>query len=179
MQSIIEKLPKNWESELEYELLLKQRDHYTKSVYVCSPCGDESKKAVYKNMIAARFYMRYILTEMHFTSKAPHAYLPIFFSDTDYSERSLALKTGLKILEKNDFLFVCGNRITSGMRSEIDHAAKLGIPISTFHHDVNLDVRKIVTRLNASKALVSHEATHTLLAYSPEDLFSTDIAQNR
>ncbi len=177
MQSIIEKLPENWEAELEYKLLLKQRDAFSKCVYVCSPCSDGSKKAIYQNMRAARFYMRHILTEMCMAARAPHAYLPVLFSDEDYAERSLVLKLGLQMLESNDFLYVCGNRISSGMRGEIEHAAKLGMPITVFDHELYIEVRKIATRRGADKCLVSYESKYPMLALSADDLFSTAEVQ--
>ncbi len=174
MQSIIDRLPENWEAELEFQLLLRQRNTYSKSVYVCSPCSNGSKKAVYQNMRAARFYMRHILHDMCMAARAPHAYLPALLSDSSYSERSLALQTGLRMLENNDFMFVCGNKISSGMRGEIERAAELGMPITVFHHDIYIEVRKIVTRANADKDLVGFEPNYPLLAYSADDLFSTE-----
>ena len=170
MQSIIDKLPENWEAELEYNLLCRQHDRYAKTAYVCSPCSDSSKKMVYQNMRAARYYMYYVLGEMCMTAKAPHAYLPALFSDAIHSERALALRIGLQVLETSDLVFVCGDRISSGMRGEIEHAAKLGIPIQVFHPDRYLDVQKIVTRMGADKRLVSHEARHPLLSCCAEEL---------
>ncbi len=172
MQSIIDRLPDNWEAELEYQLLLKQRERFLSSVSVCSPCKADTKKAVYQNIRAARFYTHYILKEMRFVARAPHAYLPVLFSDDTPTERAAALRVGLMVLETSDDLFVCGNRISSGMRGEIEHAAKLGIQITVFHHDLFVDVRKIVTRLNADKSLVRYEHQHVPLSYSAEELFS-------
>lgn len=180
MSNIIEKLlPENWESELEYQLLLDQRDRYSKRAYICSPCSDSSKRVVYQNIRAARFYMYYAKKELHFTARAPHAYLSILLSDMIPAERALALRIGLNILEANDFVFVCGNRITRGMRGEIEHAAKLGIPIWVFNADLYIDVRKIVTRMGADKNLVTNELQHPLLSMSAEELFEevTDDAQ--
>lgn len=171
MQSIIDKLPDNWEAELEYQLLLRQHDRFTKRAYICSPCSNSSKKSVYQNIRAARYYMHYVLFEMHMAAKAPHAYLPVLLSDAIPSERALALRFGLQVLETVDFVFVCGSRISSGMRGEIECAAKLGIPIQVFHPDLYLDVKKIVTRMGADKRLVSYEQRHPLLSYSSEELF--------
>jgi len=175
--SIIDNLPENWEANLEYQLLLDQRDRYRKRAYICSPCSDSSKKEVYRNIRAARYYMHYAGKELHFTSRAPHAWLPVLLSDMIPSERALALRIGLNVLESNDFVFVCGNRITSGMRGEIEYAAKLGISIWVFHPDLYVDVRKIVTRMGADKKLVTYEPHHPLLSMSAEELFGKEEAK--
>lgn len=171
MISIIDALPENWEAKLDYQLLLDQTDRYRKKAYICSPCSNSSKKAVHRNIKAARFYMYYAMKELCFTTRAPHAYLPLLLSDMIPAERALALRNGLNILEANDFVFVCGNRVTSGMRGEIEYAAKLGIPIWVFHPDLYVDVRKIVARMGADKRLVTHKSQHPKLSMSAEELF--------
>lgn len=178
MRSIIDRLPENWEAELEYQLLLDQRDRYSKRAYICSPCSDSSKKEVWRNIRAARFYMFYAKKELCFIARAPHAFLPALLSDMIPSERALALRIGLDILESGDIVFVCGNKLTSGMRGEIEHAAKLGIPIQVFHPELYLAVRKIVTRMGADKHLVSHTSGHPALAMCTEDLFSLEVAKS-
>lgn len=174
MQNIIEKLPENWEAELEAQLLLKQRER-CKIAYVCSPCCDGSKRILHQNMRAARFYMRCILHDMHIAARAPHAYMPPLFSDTDYAERALAMMVGIRLLETSSFLFICGDRITSGMRGEIEHAAKLGMPITVFNRELFLDVKKIVTRMGAEKGLVCYEQRFPLLACSTRELFQEEL----
>lgn len=174
MTSIIDSLPENWEAELEYQLLLDQTDRYRKRAYICSPCSDSSKKAVHCNIRAARFYMHYATKKLCFTARAPHAYLSILLSDMIPAERALALRIGLNVLEANDFVFVCGNRITSGMRGEIEHAAKLSLPIWVFHPDLYVDVRKIVTRMGADKCLVTNTPQHPKLSMSAEELFGLE-----
>ena len=174
MTSIIDKLPKNWESKLEYELLLEQRNMYTKRAYICSPCSNDSKKTVYRNMRAARFYMYCVKNELGFIARAQHAYLPALLNDMMPLERAQALRIGLQLLESNDFVLVCGDRITSGMHGEIKHAAKLGIPIMVFHSETYINVRKIVTRAGADKGLISFESKYPQLSMNAEDLFSNE-----
>ena len=171
MTTIIDSLREGWEADLEYQLLLDQKDRYSKRAYICSPCTDSSKKAVQRNIRAARFYMYITKKELCFTARAPHAYLPILLSDAIPAERALALRIGLNVLESNDMILVCGNRITGGMRGEIEHAAKLGVPILVFHADLYIEVRKIVTRAGAAKQLVSLEQNCPHLALSVEELF--------
>ena len=175
MTPIIDKLPDNWEAELEYQLLLDQRDRYSKRAYICSPCSDGSKKEVYRNIRAARFYMYTAKKELAFTARAPHAYLPMLLSDNNPAERALALRTGLNILEGNDLVLVCGNRMSCGMRGEIEQAAKLGIPILVFHPELYIEIRKIVTRMGADKQLVNHERNAPDLSMSTHDLFGCEV----
>lgn len=178
MTGIIHSLPENWEAQLEYQLLLDQRDRHRKKAYICSPCSDSSKKALYQNIRGARFYMHYAMKELCFTAQAPHAYLPVLLSDMIPAQRALALRIGLNVLEVNDFVFVCGNRITSGMRGEIEYAAKLGIPIWVFHPDLHIAVRKIVTRMGADKHLVTYEPKYPKLSISAEELFGVAEAKD-
>ena len=175
MLSIIDALPDNWEAKLEYQLLLGQRDKYSKRAYICSPCRDNSKKAVSKNITAARFYMHHAKNELGFSARAPHAYLPVLLSDMNPVERSLALHIGLGILETSDIVFVCGNILTGGMRGEIEHAAKLLIPIQVFCQDLYVDVRKTVTRAGADKSLVSFESGYPCLGLSTDELHDDGI----
>ena len=73
------------------------------------------------------------------------------------------LYTILKRLEMSDMLLVCGTELSKGMKGEISHAAKLGIPIMTFDDDLYIQVRKLVTKAGASKHLVSMDRNHTVL----------------
>lgn len=61
------------------------------------------------------------------------------------------------------------------MRGEIEHAAKLGMPITVFNRELFLDVKKIVTRMGAEKGLVSWEQRYPLLACSTHELFQEEL----
>ena len=174
MLSIIDKLPDGWEAQLESRLLCQKRDRLAKRAYICSPCSAGSQQAVHQNIRAARYYMHYALNEMCVTAVAPHAYLPVLLSDANPQERALALRFGLWVLETCDFVFACGNRVSNGMREEIEHAAKLGIPIQVFHSDMYPDVRKIATRAGADKGLVTYEDRHPLLSRCADELFQNE-----
>ena len=173
----IHNLPDNWESAMEYQTLLDQRDRYQKRAYICSPCSDSSRTAMYQNMVAARFYMQYAKKELCFSARAPHAYLPVLFNDGAPAERAIALQIGLHLLELSDMMLVCGDRLSSGMRGEIEHAVKIQIPILVFHPDLYLAVRKLVTRMGGDKRQVSCESGHTALAMSMEALFESEEAK--
>jgi hypothetical protein len=60
-------------------------------------------------------------------------------------------------------MLVCGTELSKGMRDEITHAAKLGIPIMTFDESLHIEVRKLVTKAGASKHLASIDREHTVL----------------
>lgn len=74
-------------------------------------------------------------------------------------------------------MLVCGDRLSSGMRGEIEHAVKIQIPILVFHPDLYLAVRKLVTRMGGDKRQVSCESGHTALAMSMEALFESEEAK--
>lgn len=167
-------LPDNWESEMEYQALLDQRNRYLKRAYICSPCSDSSRKGMYQNMVAARFYMQYAKKELCFSTRAPHAYLPVLFNDGAPAERALALRIGLHLLELSDIVLVCGDRLSNGMRGEIEHAVKIQIPILVFHPDLYLDVRKLVTRVGGDKQLVSSDPMHHQLTMNAAALFELE-----
>lgn len=72
--------------------------------------------------------MLYANEHMGHLARAPHAYLPMLVCDKLPAERSMALRFGLELLVQSDLLLVCGNVLSKGMRGEITHAAKLGMP---------------------------------------------------
>ena len=57
----------------------------------------------------------------------PHLYLPLFISEE--TERDLAMSVGLRLMDKCSELWVCGDRISDGMRREIAYAVEAGIQI--------------------------------------------------
>lgn len=63
------------------------------------------------------------------TPIAPHLLYPQMLDDEVPEERTLALMLGRNLLAVCDELWVCGERISSGMAAEIEHAQSLDIPI--------------------------------------------------
>lgn len=120
----------NWESRLESQFLKNNR--CCKKVYICSPLSAETDEEMLSNMRNARAYMYYAMTVMGYAARAPHAYLPMLLCDKIPSERAAALTFGLQLLSDSDMLFVCGSRISQGMRGEILHAVSLNMSIYTF-----------------------------------------------
>ena len=150
-----------------YDKLLERQfqkpDRTKKKVYICSPFSDPDPDKLRDNMRRARLYMLYANEHMGYLARAPHAYLPMLVCDRIPAERAMALRFGLELLEMSDLLLVCGTELSKGMKGEISHAVKLGIPIMTFDDDLYIQVRKLVTKAGASKHLVSMDRNHTVL----------------
>lgn len=64
---------------------------------------------------------------------APHIYFTQFLDDDDPQERRLGLDMGLELLKLCSELWVFGNRLSEGMKGEIENAKRLGIPIQYFN----------------------------------------------
>lgn len=83
-------------------------------VYICSPYfGD-----IERNTEMARRYSRYAVDQGAIPI-APHLLLPQYMTEV---ERDLALFMDIAILSRCAELWVCGDRITEGMKNEISYA---------------------------------------------------------
>ena len=63
---------------------------------------------------------------------ASHLLYPQILNDNDPKERELGLLFGLALLRSCDEVWVFGNRITAGMREEIDKAERMKKKIRRF-----------------------------------------------
>ena len=86
-------------------------------VYICSPYAGE----IEKNVAAARKYSRFAV-DSGFIPIAPHLLFPQFLNDGDPKERQLGLFFGNALMSKCSEVWVFGNRISSGMDTEIRRA---------------------------------------------------------
>lgn len=150
-----------WEQELIYQFMTS--DRCRKRVYICSPLSEETKEGMAQNMRTARAYMFYAMKKMGVNARAPHAYLPMILCDKEPSDRALALWFGLKLLEESDVLYICGNRLSSGMRGEIAHASHLRMPMVAFDTEVYLEVKKILTQHGCDKRNVRLDRENFLM----------------
>ena len=91
-------------------------------VYICSPYSGD----VTHNIEMACWYSRFAVDE-GCVPIAPHLWLPLFISEEE--ERELAMSAGLRLMDKCSELWVCGDRISDGMRREIAYAVEAGIQI--------------------------------------------------
>ncbi len=60
---------------------------------------------------------------------AVHLLYPQILDDNDPAERAVGLELGLNILRHCSAVWVCGTRISPGMKREIQEAEQLGIPV--------------------------------------------------
>jgi hypothetical protein len=93
-----------------------------KKIYVCSPL----KGDIMNNVRKAQLYSKFVASLGHIPY-TPHIYFTIFFDDTKEEERCTCMKLALEWLVQCDELWFFGDKITEGMKGEIDLAKKLGI----------------------------------------------------
>lgn len=86
-------------------------------VYICSPFAGD----IEGNVAAARRYCRFAV-DSGYIPIAVHLLFPQFMDDGNPEERELALFFGNAIMSKCSEVWVFGERISSGMASEIKRA---------------------------------------------------------
>lgn len=91
-------------------------------VYICSPYSGDTER----NTEMARQYSRYAVDQGAIPI-APHLLLPQYMSE---DERELALFMDIAILSRCAELWVCGDKITDGMKKEISYAQSKGMKIN-------------------------------------------------
>lgn len=153
----------NWEQCLETQFL--KNDRCRRRAYICSPLGEENGAAFIRNMHAARAYMYYASEKMGMYARAPHAYLPMLLCDKLPSERALALSFGLSLLESSDMILVCGNRLSSGMKGEIAHAALFQMPVIVFDEGLYHEVQKEITKHGGDKRCVQLDRNNDVMRF--------------
>ena len=90
---------------------------YKQMVYICSPYAGD----IEGNTEKARKYCRWA-TDQGCIAIAPHLLFPQFMSED--TEREEALYNGIVLLGKCDEMWVFGDTISPGMRTEIEKAEK-------------------------------------------------------
>ena len=93
-------------------------------IYIASPYSGD----VVQNIGFAKQACQYCIEQGH-TPLAPHLLYTQMLDDSNPAERETGLELGRHILERCDEMWVCGDRISLGMRAEIAEASRLGIPI--------------------------------------------------
>ena len=94
-----------------------------KKVYICSPLGGN----IAVNLEKAKLYAKYAL-KCGTAPVVPHFYA-LCLNDNEPKERELGVTAGLSLLWFCDELWVFGDEITRGMKSEIRFCENLKIPI--------------------------------------------------
>lgn len=140
-------------------------------VYICSPLGAEDAAGIQQNMLAARRYCDVAEQMQEVVAKAPHAWLPEFLDDHNSNERQIGLDVGIAMLESADAVFVCGDRISAGMKAEILLAKENNITIHSFHPEVSAEINLLIGQ-NSKHVNSRPGITQQLhiLAHNPEKI---------
>ena len=94
-----------------------------KKVYICAPLGGN----ISANLQKAERYAKYALI-CGTAPVVPHFYA-LCLDDTNPKERQIGMAAGLSLLWFCDELWVCGDTVTEGMKSEINFCKNLNIRI--------------------------------------------------
>ena len=101
---------------------MKTKNKDPSIIYICSLYSGDTAR----NAEMARRYSRYAV-DRGCVPVTPHLYLPLFLSEE--TERELAIRLDLRLLDMCSELWACGGTISDGMRREIAHAKRKGIPV--------------------------------------------------
>lgn len=93
-------------------------------VYIASPYAGD----IEKNVAFAKAACRYVVAQ-GCTPVAVHLMYPQFLDDCVPEEREAGLKMGMRVLAACDEIWLCGERMSAGMKAEEAEAKRLGIPI--------------------------------------------------
>lgn len=107
-----------------------------KLVYIASPYAGD----VEANVAFAKAACRYAM-EQGATPLAVHLLYPQILDDHVPAERESGIRMGMRVLEACDELWLCGGRLSHGMRAELTAAEQLGIPVRRVT-DIPQDVPK-------------------------------------
>ena len=95
-----------------------------KLVYIASPYAGD----VEGNVAFAKAACRYAAAQ-GYTPVAVHLMYPQFLDDRVPKERETGLKMGRRVLAACEEIWLCGERMSAGMKAEEAEAKRLGIPI--------------------------------------------------
>ena len=93
-------------------------------VYIASPYAGD----VERNVAFAKAACRYAAAQ-GYTPVAVHLMYPQFLDDRVPKEREAGLKMGQRVLAACEEIWLCGERMSAGMKAEEAEAKRLGIPI--------------------------------------------------
>lgn len=95
-----------------------------KLVYICSPYAGDTENNIRFAKDACRYAMKQGCAPV-----AVHLLYPQFLDDAMPADREAGMRMGLRVLAGCEELWICGERISTGMEREIAEASRLGIPI--------------------------------------------------
>lgn len=105
-------------------------------IYICSPYSGN----VDRNVKRARVFCRFAL-EKNCIPIALHLLFPQFMNDDIPQERELAMLMNIVLLGKCNELWVFGERVSKGMKVEIQRAKQKRITIRYFTEDLKEESR--------------------------------------
>lgn len=106
-----------------------------KKVYICSPLGGN----VEENLEQAKHYTEYAL-KCGTAPVVPHFYA-LCLDDNDPKEREIGIAAGLNLLWFCDEMWIFGDRISEGMKTEIQFCKNLNI---SMRHISNTEIYKLL-----------------------------------
>ena len=108
----------------------RQRCPFMPLVYICSPYQGD----VEHNTQAAQRYSQFALAQKRLPI-APHLLFPQFMGAETNTTRELALHMGMILLTKCHEVWYFGDRISEGMKLELNRARLRGIPVRHFNEN--------------------------------------------
>lgn len=114
--------PSCWSKQFDLTAQKKQL------VFICSPYRGETPDEVQQNTRNAKWYCRLAYT-LGYIPFAPHLYFTRFLADNCETERKDGMAMGKVIMLQCAELWVFGDKISDGMRSEIAYAEAHSIPV--------------------------------------------------
>lgn len=92
------------------------------SVYICAPLGGD----VEGNLDRAKQYAEYAL-RCGTAPVVPHFYA-FCLNDADPADREIGITAGLQLLSRCDALWMFGDKVAPGMKTELEFCRSYGIP---------------------------------------------------
>lgn len=111
------------------EAAVRKAASFRPIVYICSPYAGN----IYDNILKARKYSRFAV-DCHCIPFPSHLLFPQFMDDT--TERDTAVFMNMVMLSKCHELWVFGDVISDGMKTEIDKAKKKHMKIRYFTEEL-------------------------------------------
>ena len=105
-------------------------DVFVPWVYIASPLRGD----VERNIQRAKEYCRFVIKQNKLPF-CPHIYFTQFLNDNIESERRIGMLYGIHMLNRCKELWVFGDRISEGMKNEIETAKDRNMPIRYFSSD--------------------------------------------
>ena len=111
------------------ERLAARAARYRPLVYICSPFSGD----IPGNTAKAIRYSRFAV-DSHAIPLAPHLLFPLFMDEE--TERELAMFMDMVLLGRCEELWVFGEKVSCGMKAEIEKARKKNMPVRFFTDDL-------------------------------------------